>query len=63
MSNLNEIQARHGWDRWKDALFIAAAVVMTALALGAVSSQAAGDPPTRHYELTVIESNVEIDNR
>jgi hypothetical protein len=63
MSNLKEIQRRHGFDRWKDAAFIVAAVLMTALALGSVTSQAAGDPPSRQYELTVIESNVELDNR
>lgn len=63
MNNLKEIQTRHGWDRWKDAMFIAAAVLMTALALGSVTSQAAGKPPTHHYELTVVESNLEIDNR
>ena len=55
MSNLKEIQTRHGWDRWKDAAFIAAALLMTALALGSVTSRAAGTAPTHHYSLTVLE--------
>ncbi|HEY5922680.1 MAG TPA: hypothetical protein VIV11_13455 [Kofleriaceae bacterium] len=49
MSNLNEIKARHGWDRWKDAVFIAAAVLLTALSIGAVTSQAAGKPTDHQW--------------
>lgn len=60
MSNLKEIAQRHGWDLWKDAAFIAAALLMTAIALGSVTSQAAGKAPTHEYSLTVIESNVEL---
>jgi hypothetical protein len=60
MSNLKEIQNRHGWDRWKDAAFIGAALLMTALALGSVTSKAAGKAPTHQWTVTVIESNVEI---
>lgn len=60
MSNLKEIAQRHGWDRWKDAAFIGAALLMTAIALGSVTSQAAGKAPTHDYVLTVIESNVEL---
>lgn len=63
MSNLKEIAQRHGWDRWKDAAFIAAAVLMTALALGSVTSKAAGKAPTHEWTVTVIESNVELGER
>jgi hypothetical protein len=42
MSNLKEIEQRHGRDRWKDALFIAAALLLTALSIGSVTSKAAG---------------------
>jgi hypothetical protein len=56
MGNLKEIQNRHGWDRWKDALFITAAVLMTALAVGSVTTQAAGKPPAHHWSLAVIET-------
>ena len=64
MSNLNEIKERHGWDRWKDAGFIAAAVVLTALAIGSVTSKAVGKAGEHRWDgrdrLTVIESPVEI---
>jgi hypothetical protein len=60
MSNLKEIQVRHGWDRWKDAAFIAAALLMTALALGSVTSRAVGSVSPRSWGVSVIESPVEI---
>ncbi len=62
MSNLNEITHRHRTDRWKDALFIVTAVILTALSIGSVTSQAAGKPGGRHFQgkVTVIESNLEI---
>jgi len=63
MSNLKEIVQRHGWDRWKDAGFIAAAVLLTALAIGSVTSRAAGKAPTHEWTVTVIESNVELADR
>lgn len=59
MSTLNEIANRHGRDRWKDALFIGAAVLLTALAIGSVTKQAAGKEKEVSYSLTVIESDVE----
>ena len=64
MSNLNGIKERHGRDRWKDAGFIAAAVLLTALAIGSVTSKAAGKPGDHRWSgrdrLTVVESPVEI---
>lgn len=62
MSNLNEIQVRHGRDRWKDAIFIVAAVLLTAVSIGSVTSKAAGKPAEHkfHGQLTVIESDLEI---
>lgn len=60
MSNLNEIVGRHGRDRWKDALFIFAAVVLTAVSIGSVTSKAAGKPHQYKGQLTVIESGLEI---
>ena len=60
MSNLNEIEIRHGRDRWKDAIFIAAAVLLTALAIGSVTSKAAGKPHDHQWSgrdnVTVYES-------
>jgi hypothetical protein len=60
MSNLNEIQVRHGRDRWKDAIFIFAAVVLTAVSIGSVTSKAAGKPSEHKWKVTVIESDLEI---
>ena len=62
MSNLNEITDRHSHDRWKDALFIVMAVLLTALSIGSVTSQAAGKPHQHHLQghVTVIESDLEI---
>lgn len=63
MSTLNEIANRHGRDRWKDALFIGAAALLAALAIGSITTKAAGNPKELSYSLTVVESNVEIDQR
>jgi hypothetical protein len=60
MGNLNEIKERHGRDRWKDAVFICAAVLLTALSIGSVTSKAAGKPHQHQWKVTVIESNLEI---
>ncbi len=62
MGNLNEIAHRHGRDRWKDAVFIVAAVLLTALSIGSVTSQAAGKPVDRQFngKVTVVESGLEI---
>jgi hypothetical protein len=60
MSTLREIEHRHGRDRWKDALFIGAAVLLTALSIGSVTSKAAGSRPDHRWTLSVVESNVEV---
>ena len=61
MGNLKEIAQRHGKDRWKDALFIGAALLLTALSIGSVTSKAAGSPSKwKEASVTVIESNLEI---
>ena len=62
MGNLNEIAHRHGRDRIKDALFICAAVVLTALSIGSVTSQAAGKPHEREWTVKVVDpaSHAEI---
>jgi hypothetical protein len=60
MGNLNDIKERHGRDRWKDAIFIAAALLLTALSIGSVTSNAAGKPHEHQWDLTVSYSNLEI---
>ena len=53
MSDLKEIvKQRHGRDRWKDALFIAGAVLLTALSIGSVTSKAAGKTHAKTWEAT-----------
>ena len=59
MSHLHVIAHRHRWNRWKDAAFIGAAVLMTTVAIGSVTSRAAGKAPTHAWSVTVVESNVE----
>jgi hypothetical protein len=56
MSNLSEIKERHVRDHWKDALFIALAVLLTALSVGSVTSKAAGHPSHHQWSLTVVEN-------
>ncbi len=53
MSDLKEIEVRHGRDRWKDAIFIAGAVLLTALSIGSVTSKAAPKAPQHSWELNV----------
>ena len=60
MSTLNEIANRHGRDRWKDLLFIGAAVLLAAVAIGSTTSKAVGTHKEATYSLTVVESNLEI---
>jgi hypothetical protein len=59
-NNLNEIKNRHGRDVWRDAVFIVAAVLLTALSIGSVTSKAAGKPAEHQWKLSVVESNLEI---
>lgn len=60
MGTLKDIAQRHGRDRWKDALFIGAAVLLTALSIGSVTSKAAGTTSEKSWTLSVVESNLEI---
>ena len=59
MSNLQVIAHRHRWNRWKDAVFIGAALLMTTVAIGSVTSRAAGKAPSHGWSVTVVESTVE----
>jgi hypothetical protein len=55
MENLDQVKNRHGRDRWKDAVFIIAAVLLTALSIGSVTSKAAGKAPTHEWGVTFLE--------
>lgn len=60
MSYLQQIELRHRPDRWGDIIFVAAAILLTALSIGALTSKAAGPVTEREWTLTVLESNLEI---
>jgi hypothetical protein len=62
MSTLNEIAHRHGMDRWKDALFIGVALLLTALSIGSVTSKAAGSNEVKWKQssVAVFESDLEV---
>lgn len=60
MSTLNHIEKRHGRDRWKDALFIGAALLLTAISIGSVTSKAQGSTTKHAWSIQVIESNPEV---
>jgi hypothetical protein len=62
MSNLNEIKERHGRDRLKDALFICAALILTAVSIGSVTSKAAGTPTEHTWTVKVVDplNHIEI---
>ena len=59
MSTLKEIAHRHGRDRWKDALFIGAALLLTALSVGSLTSKTAGSGSAK-WTVTVVETAPEI---
>ncbi len=56
MTNLNDIEERHGGDHFKDAVFVVFAVILTALSIGSVTSKAAGHPHHGQWSVTVIEN-------
>jgi len=56
MSHLIEIEERHRPDRWRDAIFIVGALLLTALSIGSLTTKAAGPA----WTVTVIESGLEI---
>jgi hypothetical protein len=56
MSNLNEIKNRHGQDRWKDAMFILAALLLTAISIGSVTSKAQGSVHQGKWEVSMTET-------
>jgi len=59
MSTLHQIAHRHARDRWKDALFIAAALLLTGLSLASLTSRVAGTHE-RAWTVTVVEDTPEI---
>jgi len=60
MSNLKQIEHRHGRDRWKDLVFIAAAVLLTGLSIGATTSQGVGKPVEHQWSVQVVDFNTHV---
>ena len=55
MEKLSEVPDRHRGDRWKDGVFIAAAVLLIALSLGLVTSRLAGKSVEHKWTVQVEE--------
>ncbi len=55
MGDLKEIIIRHGKDRWRDALFIGAAVLLTALSIGSVTSKAQGHTTLHDFHVEMVD--------
>jgi hypothetical protein len=60
MSNLDVIEQRHRPDLRRDVVFIVTAALLALLAVGSVTSRAAGHVTLRPWTLTVVESNLEL---
>jgi hypothetical protein len=58
--SLKEITTRHLRDRWRDALFLGVAVILTALAIGSVTSKAVGTTTQPKYHLTIEDGTQEL---
>lgn len=58
-TNLKQIEARRGRDRWRDVFFIGVAVLLTAVSIGAVTSKGVGNAKPE-WTVQVIESNFEV---
>jgi hypothetical protein len=59
MSNLGQIVNRHLRDHWKDALFIAGAVLLLAISIGSVTSKNAKEVD-KEWRVETVQGNVEI---
>jgi hypothetical protein len=59
MSNLSQIVNRHLRDHWKDALFIAGAVLLLAISIGSVTSKNAKEAD-REWRVETVQGNVEV---
>jgi len=60
MGNLQHIEQRHRPDRRRDIIFVAAAVLLTALSIGSLTSNAVGSVSAREWTLTVLEGKLEV---
>ena len=61
MSHLVEIACRHERDRWRDAIFIGAAALLCALAIGATTSKGVGRPDKHQWSVIVVDPSTNLD--
>jgi len=59
-SHLACIALRHDRDRWRDAAFIGAAVLVTALAIGATTSKGVGRASAHTWSVSVVDPDTQI---
>ena len=60
MSLLQRIERRHRPDRWRDITFVAAALLLAVLSIGALTSKAVGSVTEHQWTVTVLEGDVEV---
>jgi hypothetical protein len=60
MSDLKDIEKRHGKDPLRDALFIIGALLLTAISIGSVTSKVAGHPQQKQWKLTVVDNPADL---
>jgi hypothetical protein len=58
--NLQQIAQRHRPDRRRDIIFVAAAILLTALSIGALTSKVVGSVSAHEWTLTVLEGQLEV---
>jgi hypothetical protein len=61
MSVLKQIATRHGRDRWKDIIFIGAAVLLTALSIGATTSKGVGKVVEHTWSVQIVDPNTNVE--
>jgi hypothetical protein len=53
-NSVQDIIVRHGRDRWKDAVFIGAAVLLTMLSIGSLTTKAQGHTTQRPWNVQLV---------
>jgi hypothetical protein len=61
MGNLKQIENRHGRDRLRDIIFIGAAILLTALSIGATTSKGVGNAADHQWSVQVVDPDTNVD--
>jgi hypothetical protein len=62
-SHLTRIAHRHDRDRWRDLIFIGAAVLVTSLAIGATTSKGIGEATAHQWSVIVVDAVTQVELR